>query len=58
VSRLRIRGTILPLPEYAFMAWCSVKAKGQLDLYVYSIALSDQLLYSLERLISFSLRIT
>jgi hypothetical protein len=25
VSRLRIRGATLPLPQYAFMAWCSVK---------------------------------
>jgi hypothetical protein len=22
-------GTIPPLPQYAFMAWCSVKAQGQ-----------------------------
>jgi hypothetical protein len=24
-----------PLPQYAFMAWCLVKAQGQLYLYVY-----------------------
>jgi len=24
-----------PLPQYAFMAWCSVKAQGQLYLYLY-----------------------
>jgi hypothetical protein len=24
-----------PLPEYAFMAWCLVKAQGQLYLYLY-----------------------
>jgi hypothetical protein len=28
-------GTIPPLPQYAFIAWCSVKAKGQLYLYLY-----------------------
>jgi hypothetical protein len=27
-------GTIPPLPQYAFMAWCSVKAQGQLYLYL------------------------
>jgi hypothetical protein len=30
-------GAISPLPQYAFMAWCSVKAQGQLYLYHYSI---------------------
>jgi hypothetical protein len=25
----------LPLPQYAFMAWCSVKAQEQLYLYIY-----------------------
>jgi len=27
-----MRGAIPPLPQYAFMAWCSVKARGQLYL--------------------------
>jgi len=27
-----MRGVIPPLPQYAFMAWCSVKAQGQLYL--------------------------
>jgi hypothetical protein len=27
-----MHGTTLPLPQYAFMAWCSVKAQGQLYL--------------------------
>jgi hypothetical protein len=27
-----MRGAIHPLPQYALMAWCSVKAKGQLYL--------------------------
>jgi len=26
-------GAIHPLPQYAFMAWCLVKAQGQLYLY-------------------------
>jgi hypothetical protein len=30
VLRSRMRGAIHPLPPYAFMAWCSVKAQGQL----------------------------
>jgi len=25
-------GAVPPLPQYAFMAWCSVKAQGQLYL--------------------------
>jgi hypothetical protein len=27
-------GAINPLPQYAFMAWCTVKAQGQLYLYL------------------------
>jgi hypothetical protein len=27
-------GAIPPLPQYAFMAWCSAKAQGQLYLYL------------------------
>jgi hypothetical protein len=27
-------GAIPQLPQYAFMAWCSVKAQGQLYLYL------------------------
>jgi hypothetical protein len=33
VPRSRMRGAIPPQPHYAFMAWCSVKAQGQLYLY-------------------------
>jgi hypothetical protein len=29
-------GAIHPLPQYAFMAWCSVKTQGQLYLYLTS----------------------
>jgi len=28
-------GGVTPLLQYAFMAWCSVKAQGQLYLYLY-----------------------
>jgi len=28
-------GAITPLSQYAFMAWCSVKAQGELYLYLY-----------------------
>jgi len=27
-------GAVPPLPQYAFMTWCSVKAQGQLYLYL------------------------
>jgi hypothetical protein len=30
----RMNGAIPPLPQYAFMAWCSVKAWRQLYLYL------------------------
>jgi hypothetical protein len=33
-------GAIPPLPRYAFMAWCSVKAQGQLYLYPINIYVS------------------
>jgi hypothetical protein len=29
-----MHGAILPFPQDAFMAWCSVKAQGQLYLYL------------------------
>jgi hypothetical protein len=29
-----MRGAIPPLRQYAFMGWCSVKAQGQLYLYL------------------------
>jgi hypothetical protein len=36
VPRSRMRGTIPPLPQYAFLAWCSVKkAQGRLYHYYY-----------------------
>jgi len=30
-----MRGAIPPLPHYAFMAWCLVKAQQQFYLYLY-----------------------
>jgi hypothetical protein len=32
-----------PLPQYAFMAWCSVKAQGQLYLYLVSAMQCDNI---------------
>jgi hypothetical protein len=32
-----MRETILPLLQYAFIAWCSVEAQGQLYLYLYMV---------------------
>jgi hypothetical protein len=34
----RMSGSIPPLPQYAFTAWCSVKAQGQLYLYISHIS--------------------
>jgi hypothetical protein len=31
-----MRGAIPPLPQYAFMAWCSFEAQGQLYLLQYT----------------------
>jgi hypothetical protein len=41
VSRPRMRGVILPIPQYTFMTWCSFKAQGQLYLYIYIINNDD-----------------
>jgi hypothetical protein len=30
-------GVIPPLPQYAFMEWCLVKAQGQLYLYLFTM---------------------
>jgi hypothetical protein len=32
-------GAILQLPQYASMAWCSVKAQGQIYLYILPLLL-------------------
>jgi hypothetical protein len=34
VQRSRLHGAILPLSQYAFMAWCSVKGKSK-GIYIY-----------------------
>jgi hypothetical protein len=35
-------GAILPFPQYALMAWCSVKAQGQLYLtFIYTFLVSS-----------------
>jgi hypothetical protein len=34
VPRSRMRGAVPPLPQYAFVAWCSIKAQGQLYLTI------------------------
>jgi hypothetical protein len=39
-----MREAILPLPQYAFMAWCSAKAQGQryrLPLYGVSLMIVE-----------------
>jgi len=33
VPRSRSRGAIIPLPQYAFMAWCSVKKNTGITLH-------------------------
>jgi hypothetical protein len=38
-----MRGALPPLPQYAFMALCSVKAQGQLYLYFTLYPTSQQL---------------
>jgi hypothetical protein len=42
VPRSRMRGAILPLPQYAFMAWCWLKAQGQLYLTLPLLSLLHQ----------------
>jgi hypothetical protein len=38
VPRSRMRGTVPSLFEYALIAWCLVKAQGQLYLHLYDIS--------------------
>jgi len=42
LPRSRMRGAVPPLPQYAFNAWCLVKAQGQLYLFTFT----STLLYS------------
>jgi hypothetical protein len=39
----RISGAIPPLSQYAFMAWCFVKAQGQLYLYLRALVAIDSI---------------
>jgi len=49
LPRSRMRGAILPLPQYIFMLWCSVKkAQGQLYLYLCLITLTLETLMNFE----------
>jgi hypothetical protein len=41
-------GAIPPLPQYAFMAWCLVKAQGK--LYLYLVLLIKVIYFSVESL--------
>jgi hypothetical protein len=48
-----MHGAVTPLPQYAFMAWCSVKKKAQRQLYlylfkIYKIVILPVLLYGCE----------
>jgi len=36
-----MRGDTPPLPQFAFMAWCSVEAQGQLSLYLYTPVITN-----------------
>jgi hypothetical protein len=36
VLKSKMCGAIPPIPKYAFMSWCSIKAQGQLYLYLTS----------------------
>jgi hypothetical protein len=39
MERSRMGGAIPPLPQYSFMAWCTVKkAQGQFYLFIFSPA--------------------
>jgi hypothetical protein len=42
-----MKGAMPPIPQYAFMAWCSVKAQGQLYLYL-SFCMDEKLFLSNE----------
>jgi len=34
MPRSRMRGAILPLPQYVFMAWCLVKHRNNFTFYL------------------------
>jgi hypothetical protein len=39
MPRSRMRGAIPPLPQYAFMAWCSVKHRENFTFYLYLLGM-------------------
>jgi len=43
-----MRGTIPPLPQYAFVAWCSVKKKHKDNFTTFIQSLFTELTYSME----------
>jgi len=51
-----MRGAIPPLPQYAFMKWCSVKGQGQINIFTfYGLCGSDlkqNIFYEIQKLIS------
>jgi hypothetical protein len=53
VPRSRMRGAIPPLPQYSFMAWCSVKIQGH--LYFFFPLASTVLIGSWPSLMDFSI---
>jgi hypothetical protein len=50
VLRSRMCGAIPPLPQYTFIAWCSIKAHGQFDLLPYPRCISFSLPVAFELL--------
>jgi hypothetical protein len=42
-------GAIPPLPQYALIAWCSVKAQGQLYLFIVDVFCTELSASELER---------
>jgi len=41
VLRSRIHGSVHPLPQYTFMAWCSVKNKKHWDNFTFTFTFID-----------------
>jgi hypothetical protein len=45
VPRSKNEWSYTPLPQYAFMAWCSVKAQGK--VYLYLLPIVTPLIYNI-----------
>jgi hypothetical protein len=57
VPRLRMRGAVLPLPQYAFMVWCLVKHRGNFIteyLYKYTTCVVQSVNYFDSNLLPFT----